>query len=313
VGHEGAERADNVSMSHNHEAGVDEKLLLSDLPLDPRDEWRRLLAFVGWSDSDRRAATLSVECLLGRSRELVTATYDHLISVPETAAILSGPGTTTAEHLTERRAFLSVWLARTLGLDTSDEFALYLYRAGLLHAGLGPRRAQVPPGYLTATVGLVLAAFARFMAEEGISPAVMGPALAAWNRFLGVQLHTMLSGYHAAAALRSSPLDVRCTAYGRLRPLLSGRSVDLGMMPESAVRDALRILFRAHPAVRAEVLDAVWDERPIADSSQAQVTPVYVPRPGWRVLLNGRDVRYDGGLDARLAPGDQVAIFPPGR
>ncbi|MDX1687225.1 MAG: hypothetical protein R3248_04505 [Candidatus Promineifilaceae bacterium] len=35
-------------------------------------------------------------------------------------------------------------------------------------------------------------------------------------------------------------------------------------------------------------------------------------RPGWRVLLEGRDVTY-GGLEQTIAPGDSLSICPPGR
>ena len=292
--------------------------MLTDLAPDPREEWARALAFVGWTEADRRIATPSVEVLLGRSRELVIATYDHLARVPETAAILGWSDGVTPEHLAERRAFLSVWLARTLGLDTSDEFALYLLRAGRMHAGLGPRRVQVPPGYLIGTIGLVLASFSRYLAEDGLPAASIGAALGVWSRYLSVQLQLMLSGYHAAMALHAGPLEVRCTAYGRLRSLVGGRAFTLGLSPESRVSDALRTVFSAYPAVRAEVLDRVWDERnalsgEVPSGEAPGVSPLYVPRPGWRLLLNGRDVRYGGGLTLPVASGDELAIFPPGR
>lgn len=292
---------------------MDTSLFLPDLAPDPREAWARLLAFVGWCDDDRRVATRSVESLLGRSRELVHATYDHLLSVPETAAVLGVGDAPLPEHLAERRAFLSVWLARTLGLDTSDEFALALFRAGQVHAGLGPRRVEVPRGYVVGTVGLVLAAFSRFLVEDGRPADVVGPALAVWSRYLSVQLELMLAGYDAARALRAGPLTVRCTAYGRMRNLLGGREVTLGLPSNSRVRDVLQTVFAAYPAVRAEVLDRVWDDLPPADRAAGAVTVVHVPRPGWRLLLNGRDVRYSGGLGTAVAEGDEVAFFPPGR
>lgn len=65
-----------------------------------------------------------------RRPELVAQTYDYLRHVPETAAILGWEESVDETHLEERRRFFTVWLARTLGLDTSDEFAHYLFRAG---------------------------------------------------------------------------------------------------------------------------------------------------------------------------------------
>jgi molybdopterin converting factor small subunit len=298
---------------------VDASLLLEDLAPDPRDEWARLLAFVGWSDADRRTATRSVETLLARSRELVRVTYDHMLRVPETAAMLGAGDDDVASHVEERRAFLAVWLARTLGLDTSDEFALYLFRAGQMHAGLGPRRAQVPRGYVVGTIGLVLAAFSKYLADDARPPDVIGPAMGVWSRYLSVQLDMMLGGYEAACALRSGPLAVRCTAYGRVRKLIGGREIKLGVSPESRVRDVLSSVFSAYPAIRAEALDRVWDDHRASagasgdDGHGEQVTALYSPRPGWRLLLNGRDVRYAGGLLLPVSDGDEVAIFPPGR
>jgi len=301
---------------------MDSHLLLHDLAPDPRDEWVRLLAFVGWTDTDRRVAGPSVEALLAHSRELVHATYDHLMRVPETAAILgsSARGATgssaTAEHLAERRAFLSVWLARTLGLDTSDEFALYLFRAGQMHAGLGPRRVDVPRSYLIGTVGLVLSAFSSYLVQDGLPASVVGSALGVWSRYLSVQLELMLMGYESARSLTAGPVAIRCAAYGRIRTLIGARELSLGVSRESRVRDVLRSLFAAYPAVRAEALDRVWDERPGSDgtlTSDGTIVPTYAPRAGWRLLLNGRDVRYGGGLMLPISHGDEVAIFPPGR
>jgi molybdopterin converting factor small subunit len=39
----------------------------------------------------------------------------------------------------------------------------------------------------------------------------------------------------------------------------------------------------------------------------------YRVRGGWRVLVNGRDINYSGGLNHPIQPGDTVSIFPPGR
>jgi molybdopterin converting factor small subunit len=44
-----------------------------------------------------------------------------------------------------------------------------------------------------------------------------------------------------------------------------------------------------------------------------EVSPIYVPRPGWRMLLNGRDLCYAGGFEVAVNEGDEVSLFPPGR
>jgi molybdopterin converting factor small subunit len=288
-------------------------LILHDLAPDPRDEWARLLAFVGWGERDRQAAARSVEALFQRGHELVVATYDHLASRPETAAILSGQDGPDPEHLEERRRFLTIWLARTLGLDTSGELALYLFRAGLMHHGLGPRAVHVPPAYVIGSMGLIQAGFARILAEAGLPSDALAGALGAWSRYLSVHLDLLLMGYRAAGDLTDGRLAVRCSAYGRLRALLHGREVAVAVEPGGNLAEVLRKLFNAYPEVRAEVLDRRWDERDPGQHDWPMVTPAYLPRPGWRLLLNGRDAGYEGGLEQPVAEGDEVALFPPGR
>jgi molybdopterin converting factor small subunit len=292
---------------------VNATLTLQDLAPDPREEFSRLLRFVGWCERDRRAASRSVEPLFARGPELVADVYDHLARVPETATILGWQNGPDPVHAEERRRFLTLWLARTLGLDTSDEFALVLFRAGMVHAGLGPRRIHVPPGYVTGAMGLVLGAFARYLGESGMPGEVIAPAMSAWSRYLSVQLHLLQLGYQAALRLTEGPLAVRCAAYGRLRSYFGGRVVAVAASPGEQVRDVLRTLFNAYPEVRAEILDRVWDGGGLPDGRPEQVVPTYVPRAGWRVLLNGRDLRYAGGLQVPVAAGDEVALFPPGR
>jgi hypothetical protein len=97
----------------------------------------------------------TVEPLFKRGHELVVATYDYLLHNHETAAILGWEGGADAEHLSERRRFFTVWLARLLGMDFSNDLAHYLFRAGKLHAAHGPRRTHVPPIYVTGSISLV--------------------------------------------------------------------------------------------------------------------------------------------------------------
>jgi molybdopterin converting factor small subunit len=292
---------------------MDTALILDDLAPDPRDEWRRLLQFVGWGDQARQAAARSVEPLLARGLEVVNGVYDHLAMVPETAAILGWEDGPDPEHLAERRRFLTIWLARTLGLDTSDEFALQLFRAGLVHHGLGPRRVNVPPEYVVGAIGLVQASFAEVLATAGLPADVTASALGAWSRYLSVQLDLMLRGYRAATALTAGEQTVHCTAYGRLRGLWRQPSVRVATTPGDRLADVLRKLLGAYPEIRHEMLDRVWDERAPDTARTPIVVSTFRPRQGWRLLLNGRDARYNGGLLQPIADGDEVSLFPPGR
>jgi hypothetical protein len=83
----------------------------------------------------------------------VADTYAYLARVPETAAILGWEDHIDPVFLKERRRFFTIWLARTLGLDTSDEFACYLFRAGTFHAGHGRGTSMSRPGTSPGRLG----------------------------------------------------------------------------------------------------------------------------------------------------------------
>jgi molybdopterin converting factor small subunit len=282
---------------------VTPKFELHNLLPEPSAEWRRMLRFVAWSHDDRTAASRSVEVLLQRGRELVVQTYDYLRRTPETARILGWEKGVDETHLEERRRFFTIWLARSLGLDTGDEFALYLFRAGKYHAGHGPRQIHTPPEYVTGSIGLVLAAFAGYMAEAQLPANVIAGAMAAWNKYLSVQLNQMLLGYRVTLDLQQGPLAIRCKVFGRLRPLLETQEVQVHIDAGASVGEVLRKFFNYYPQARAEKAEASWVE----------VFPAYMPRQGWRVLLNGHDLDYAGGFDVSLNSQDEIAIFPPGR
>jgi molybdopterin converting factor small subunit len=286
---------------------------LTGLAPEPGEEWRRMLRFVGWREDDKMAAARSVEVLFRRGPDLVVETYEYLRQVPETAAILGWETRVDEAHLEERRRFFTIWLARTLGLDTSEEFAHYLFRAGKYHAGHGPRRIHIPPEYVTGSVGLVLAAFAREMAEASLPADVIAGALAAWNKYLSVQLNQMLRGYRVARALEEGAFPVRCTVFGRLRPLLGAQEAEIYVERGASAADVLRKFFNYYPQARAEALDRLWHAEEKGRSLWTEVVPIYVPRRGWRVLLNGRDLPYAGGLSAPVQAGDEISVFPPGR
>lgn len=288
-------------------------LELHDLAPEPQEIWQRMLRFVGWSQPDKLAAARSVEALFRAGPDIVAQTYDYLRQVPETAAILGWEQRVDPAHLEERRRFFTLWLARTLGLDSSDEFALYLFWAGKAHAGHGPRHIHTPTEYVTGSIGLVLAAFARTLAEAGLTADVIAAAMAAWSKYLAVQQNQMLQGYQAARDLLSGTHPVRCKLFGRLRPLVGRPEVLVHADSGARVGDVLRKVFNYYPQMRPEALDRVWDSAERPEAQWVELVPVYTPRPGWRVLLNGRDLQYAGGFGMPVHAEDELAIFPPGR
>ncbi len=283
------------------------------LPRDPAEEWAFMLRFVGLDNTAKLTMSRSVETLFRRGPELVVDTYNYLSSVPETAAVLGWESGIDEAHLEERRRFFTVWLARTLGMDTSAEFAYYLFGAGKIHAGHGPRRIHVPPAYVTASVGLVQAAFARFMREAQLPADVIAGAMDGWSRYLSIQINQMELGYNVATALDEGDMAVRVTLFGRLRALVGTQEQCVHVNQGAPMREALRKFFAYYPKARAEALERVWHSHEDENSLWVEVVEAYVPRGGWRILLNGRDVEYEEGLTAALHEGDEIAIFPPGR
>ncbi|MFQ5421471.1 MAG: protoglobin domain-containing protein, partial [Anaerolineae bacterium] len=139
---------------------------LTNLLPTPEEEWQRLRAFLNLNQTDFEAMLATVEPLFRRGPELVVGTYDYLLQNHDTAVILGWENGADERHLAERRRFFTVWLARLLGLDLSDDFARYLFRAGQKHAAHGPRHTHVPETYVTGSISLVNATFARFLSEE---------------------------------------------------------------------------------------------------------------------------------------------------
>ncbi len=289
-------------------------LEIRDLSPEPAAEWRRLLAFVGLGETDKQAMARTVETLMRRAPEMVVATYNHLQTTPETAAVLGWEDGADDAHLEERRRFFTVWLARVLGMDTSDEFAAYLFRAGTFHAAHGPRQIHVPPAYVTSSVGLMAASFATCMAEAELPGEVVAPAMAGWTKYLSVQSHLMDMGYHAAREFSTGRFPVTFTLYGRLRHKL-GRRALVGRAGEGdTLGTLLRDFFNYVPELRADCLQPIWHDHEPDDSRWIEVYQTYGPAPGgWRFLLNGRNVFYDGGTEVAIHTDDVISIFPPGR
>lgn len=288
---------------------------LTDLLPTPEEEWDRLRAFVAIQDEEREGMLATVEPLFRRGHELVVGNYDYLLQHHETAAILGWEDGADPEHLAERRRFFTVWLARTLGLDFSHDFARYLFRAGQKHAAHGPRQIHVPPAYVTGAISLVNATFARFLREEMEEHPAVPAALAGWNKMLTLHLHLMLHGYRTAQEWDAGEFSLDVRLFGRMRDAAGRSQLTVQADHGSRVQVILRKFFNYFPQARRDVFEDDWLEKERVDDAGRpwlRVEKQHRIRPGWRVLLNGRDVSYEG-VEQAIAPGDTLSIFPPGR
>ena len=83
--------------------------------------------------------------------------------------------------------------------------------------------------------------------------------------------------------------------YATLRQRAGGRrDIDIPWSPGDSVIDVLRELVRLEPGLSGHIL-----------SESESVLP-YVG-----IFLNGRDIRYLGGLETALDGETEIAIFPP--
>ena len=282
----------------------------------PEDEWARMREFLGIGEAETGAMLATVEPLFKRGHELVVGPYDYLLQNAETAAILGWEGGADPAHLSERRRFFTVWLARLLGMDFSADLARYLFRAGKLHAGHGPRRAHVPPIYVTGSISLVNAAFARFLAEEMPGHPAVPQALAGWNKVLALHGHMMHLGYAASLALDSGDFPLPFTLFGRMRTITGVQELTVRLPEGASAEAALRKFFNYYPQARGEVFDIEWQAGEQIDARGTPwftTRPAYAVKPMWRVLLNGKDISYIGGPSTPVHQGDEIHVFPPGR
>jgi molybdopterin converting factor small subunit len=101
-----------------------------------------------------------------------------------------------------------------------------------------------------------------------------------------------------------------------MRTLTGRHELALHVSEGSSAQAALIKFFNYFPSIREDVFDVHWQP---AERDDARGTPWftvkrdYVVKPQWRVLHNGRDLAYYGGLQTPLHPQDEVHIFPPGR
>jgi len=276
------------------EVGVE--ALALELPPLPEEVFQDLLAFGGLSEEAKRAMRLDAERLLEGASRFVAEVYERLSRHPGTARALGWEGRVPEEELYLRRAFFAAWFARTLGVDTSAEFAREVYRAGLWHGGLGPKGAYIPPEY----VGLSFAQVGRYVAERvgDVRP---------WLVYLSAQEEVMRKGFDAALALREGEVSVRFQALGLAYPALPKPLC----LRAANVEEALCKVYAAFPALRDVSLEPLFAEEAVGLWLEPKT--LWRLRPRFAVLLNGRDVRYLQGLATPLAEGDTLTLLPPGR
>ncbi len=271
-----------------------------DLPQLPETQMREQLAFVGLNEAAKREMYLDGEPLLRHAADWVAAAYDHLSRYAPTAKALGWEGRIPEDELYLRRTFFSGWIGRTIGVDTSDEFARYLFHAGRVHAGYGPGRHFVPPEWVSLSLSLILRMFSSVVPAE---------RLGLWSGYLAVQQEIMRLGYDAAVALERGRAAVRVNALGLALPALPEPltvRVDGG-----TVREALEKTFAFRPELRDIALEPVLDAEEHAGWMEEVVRWRF--KNNWTVLKNGRDVAYLEGLATRLKNGDSLTFLPPGR
>jgi molybdopterin converting factor small subunit len=292
------------------------EIVLTALEATPEEQWQHLRKFLNLNQPDLDAMAQTVEVLLRRGPEFIAGAYDYLLHFKETAEVLGWERGADPVHLAERRRFFTIWYARTIGMDLSDDLARYLFRAGRFHAAHGPRRIHTPEIYVTGAISLAQASIAGYLADEIGDAGLVARALTGWNKLLTMHLHLMSAGYRAARAVDEGDFEVPIAFYGRLRHLAGRDAMVLHLAEGSRTRQLLYKFFNYLPEARGEALVEGWEDAYRTDDSGTPwltTHKVYRPRRDWNMRLNGRNLEYNGGLEQPVGPGDELSIFPPGR
>jgi molybdopterin converting factor small subunit len=292
------------------------EIVLTALEPAPEEQWQHLRSFLDLNQADLDAMVQTVEVLLRRGPEFVAGAYDYLLRFKASAQVLGWERGADPVHLAERRRFFTIWYARTIGMDLSDDMARYLFRAGKYHAGHGPRRIHTSEIYVTGAISLSQASFAGYLADEMPDAGLVARALAGWNKLLTMHLHLMTAGYRAAREVDEGDYDVGVALFGRLRGLAGTDALTLRLVEGNRTRELLHKFFNYLPEARSEVLVESWEDAYRTDDTGTPwltTHKVYRPRRDWNLRLNGRNLEYSGGLEQPVRPGDELSIFPPGR
>jgi len=271
-----------------------------ELPPLPEEKFKKLLEFAGIDEEKKREMYLDAEGLLENAADWIKAAYDALSRFPDTARALGWESRVPEDELKIRRTFFSAWMGRTIGVDTSREFARYLHHAGRVHAGYGPERRFVPPEWVSMAYAYVLNAFASVVDKSRVG---------LWAAYLAAQEEVMRDGFEAATALEKGRVVVVFEALGIARPALKD-PLEVRLV-HGTLRELLEKVFAFEPALSDLALEA----EPVAVEEGLWMEEgfVYRLKPRWTVLVGGRDARYLKGLDTRLKTGDRVTLLPPGR
>jgi hypothetical protein len=296
-----------------HQNGTKPELTLRGLSPMPQDTWRMMREFSGPTEPELHAMRQTVDAIFQRGYEMVVATYDYLQRNPETARILGWETRADEKHLAERRRFFTIWLARTLSVDLGDDYAWYLFRSGQVHAAHGPRQIHTPSMWVTGSMGLVLSAFAEYIRAEHDDADVVAHALTGWNKYLLMQLNQMQTGYQAALELDGGPVAIPVTMLSLLRQRVGRPLITVHVPQGASATDVLVKLLNYVPQMRDLSFERSWEDGVDEESAWPHLERIYSLRPGWRVLLNGKDLPYHGGFGQEVRAGDEMLLAPPGR
>lgn len=288
-------------------------LTVRDVQLTPAETWETMMRFSRPLANEQAAMRATVDTLFQRGYELVVATYEHLQRFPETAEVLGWQDSADEAHLAERRRFFTLWLARTLSMDFGSQFGDYLFYAGKAHAAHGPRQIETPSMWITGSVGLIVGAFAAFIREAQHPTDETALALSGWNKYLLIQLNQMHTGYDAGKRLLDGQHRVELRAYAMVRHNWGRESLTVGFRDGDTIADVLRKVLDFSPALRDVMFDPKWEAVEHERDLWMRVRKQYQLREGWRVQLNGKNLTYHGGFGQAIAPGDEIALFSPGR